>query len=169
MAVKQRSTADQMCYSSQITQGAIRDAATKVFTHLHALDLRFHLSRQTGALNKVIDRGTRGINFILSSMVFNVAPTILEVALVAGDSHILRVDSLQILGGPIQTACFLASSLLASSSQTTSPSLLFCFPGNCLMSGWLCTGFTPPICLLLGPRKQSLQAVHIISNAASMT
>ena len=68
----------------QITQGAIRDAATKVFTHLHALDLRFHLSRQTGALNKVIDRGTRGINFILSSMVFNVAPTILEVALVAG-------------------------------------------------------------------------------------
>ena len=51
---------------------------------MHALDLRFHLSRQTGALNKVIDRGTRGINFILSSMVFNVAPTILEVALVAG-------------------------------------------------------------------------------------
>ena len=75
---------------SQITQGAIRDAATKVFTHLHALDLRFHLSRQTGALNKVIDRGTRGINFILSSMVFNVAPTILEVALVAGASNIFN-------------------------------------------------------------------------------
>ena len=68
----------------QITQGAIRDAANKVFEHLHNLDLSFHLSRQTGALNRVIDRGTRGINFILSSMVFNVVPTILEVTLVAG-------------------------------------------------------------------------------------
>lgn len=69
----------------QITQGTIRDAANKVFEHLHNLDLRFHLSRQTGALNRVIDRGTRGINFILSSMVFNVVPTVLEVTLVAGE------------------------------------------------------------------------------------
>lgn len=68
----------------QITQGTIRDAANRVFEHLHNLDLRFHLSRQTGALNRVIDRGTRGINFILSSMVFNVVPTIFEVSLVAG-------------------------------------------------------------------------------------
>lgn len=68
----------------QITQGTIRDVANRVFAHLHALDLRFHLERQTGALNRVLDRGTRGINFILSSMVFNVLPTALEVALVAG-------------------------------------------------------------------------------------
>ncbi|KDD74120.1 hypothetical protein H632_c1554p0, partial [Helicosporidium sp. ATCC 50920] len=66
------------------TQQAIRRVANKVFGHLHALDLSFHLSRQTGSLNRVIDRGTRGINFILSSMVFNVAPTALEVSLVAG-------------------------------------------------------------------------------------
>lgn len=93
---------------SQITQGAIRDAATKVFTHLHALDLRFHLSRQTGALNKVIDRGTRGINFILSSMVFNVAPTILEVALVAGASNIFNYFSpLRIPAGRKTTASIL--------------------------------------------------------------
>lgn len=71
-------------FDLQITQSAIRDAATRVFVHLHSLDLKFHLSRQTGALNRVIDRGTRGINFILSSMVFNVVPTILEVTLVAG-------------------------------------------------------------------------------------
>ena len=68
----------------QITQGTIRDVANRVFAHLHALDLKFHLERQTGALNRVIDRGTRGINFILSSMVFNVLPTALEVTLVAG-------------------------------------------------------------------------------------
>ncbi len=55
-----------------------------MFEHLHHLDLRFHLARETGALNRVIDRGTRGITFILSSMVFNVVPTLFEVTLVAG-------------------------------------------------------------------------------------
>ena len=59
-----------------------------MFAHLHNLDLQFHLSRQTGALNRVIDRGTRGINFVLSSMVFNVAPTIVEVTMVAGGRKI---------------------------------------------------------------------------------
>ncbi|PRW21021.1 ABC transporter B family member mitochondrial [Chlorella sorokiniana] len=67
-----------------VTQGAIRGVANKVFTHLHGMDLAFHLSRQTGAVSRLIDRGTRGINFILSSMVFNVVPTAFEVALVAG-------------------------------------------------------------------------------------
>ena len=52
--------------------------------HLHDLDLAFHVSRQTGALSRVIDRGTRGINFMLSSLIFNVVPTFLEVALVSG-------------------------------------------------------------------------------------
>ena len=53
----------------QVVQGTIRDLANQVFEHLHRLDLAFHLSRQTGAINRIIDRGTRGINFILSSMV----------------------------------------------------------------------------------------------------
>lgn len=68
----------------QVTQDAIRKVAVDVFTHLHDLDLGFHLSRQTGAVSRVIDRGSRGINFVLSSMIFNVAPTALEVLLVAG-------------------------------------------------------------------------------------
>lgn len=67
-----------------VTQRAIRSVANKVFVHLHALDLGFHLGRQTGAVARIIDRGTRGINFILSSMVFNVVPTAFEVSLVAG-------------------------------------------------------------------------------------
>ena len=62
----------------------MRRVARDVFEHLHHLDLRFHLARETGALNRVIDRGTRGITFILSSMVFNVVPTLFEVTLVAG-------------------------------------------------------------------------------------
>jgi ATP-binding cassette subfamily B (MDR/TAP) protein 7 len=50
---------------------------------LHQLDLNFHLNRQTGALSKAIDRGTRGISFVLSALVFNVVPTIVEVTLVS--------------------------------------------------------------------------------------
>jgi ABC transporter ATM len=72
--------------SAQVAQGTVRRVAADVFAHLHALDLRFHLARETGALNRVIDRGTRGITFILSSMVFNVVPTLLEVSLVAGET-----------------------------------------------------------------------------------
>eukprot|EP00850_Spirogloea_muscicola_P001318 SM000005S17115 [mRNA] locus=s5:270748:275529:- [translate_table: standard] len=69
---------------AKVAQGTIRQVAKKVFLHLHNLDLSYHLSRQTGALSRTIDRGTRGINFILSSMVFNVVPTVLEITLVAG-------------------------------------------------------------------------------------
>ena len=71
--------------AAQITTSAIRSVANRVIKHLHDLDLGFHLSRQTGALNRIMDRGTRGINFILTSMVFNVVPTALEVTLVAGE------------------------------------------------------------------------------------
>jgi ABC transporter ATM len=69
---------------ASVTQGAIRAAANRVFSHLLALDLAFHLSRQSGATARVVDRGTRGVSFLLSSMALNVAPTILEVGLVAG-------------------------------------------------------------------------------------
>ncbi|KAI8463500.1 MAG: half-size ABC transporter [Monoraphidium minutum] len=68
---------------AKVSQSAIRSVANNVFSHLLSLDLKFHLSRQTGALNRVIDRGTRGINWTLSSMVFNVVPTVFEVAMVS--------------------------------------------------------------------------------------
>ena len=69
---------------AKVSQGAIRAVARRVFAHLHALDLKYHLDRQTGALNRTIDRGTRGISFLLNSMVFNVFPTAFEIALVSG-------------------------------------------------------------------------------------
>lgn len=68
---------------AQVAQHSIRKIATNVFMHMHNLDLRFHLNRQTGAINKAIDRGSRGINFVLTAMVFNVVPTIFELALVS--------------------------------------------------------------------------------------
>ncbi|ERN04280.1 hypothetical protein AMTR_s00077p00170260 [Amborella trichopoda] len=69
---------------SKVALRAIRTVSRKVFAHLHNLDLRYHLSRQTGALNRIIDRGSRAINFILTAMVFNVVPTILEISMVSG-------------------------------------------------------------------------------------
>ncbi|KAG8144338.1 hypothetical protein E2320_012863, partial [Naja naja] len=68
----------------KVAQSSIRRIARNVFLHLHQLDLGFHLSRQTGALSKAIDRGTRGISFVLSALVFNLGPTLFEVALVSG-------------------------------------------------------------------------------------
>uniref|UniRef100_A0A8C3V940 Iron-sulfur clusters transporter ABCB7, mitochondrial n=1 Tax=Catharus ustulatus TaxID=91951 RepID=A0A8C3V940_CATUS len=68
----------------KVAQNSIRRIARNVFLHLHNLDLAFHLSRQTGALSKTIDRGTRGISFVLSALVFNLGPTMFEVALVSG-------------------------------------------------------------------------------------
>ncbi|MBO1075788.1 ABCB family ABC transporter ATP-binding protein/permease [Roseomonas marmotae] len=62
---------------------AARVIALQVFRHLHALSLRFHLDRQTGGLSRVIERGTKGINFVLDFMVFSIVPTLLEVLLVA--------------------------------------------------------------------------------------
>jgi len=55
-----------------------------VFEHLLKLDLGFHLSRQTGGLTRAIDRGTKGISFLLTSMVFHILPTALEIGLVCG-------------------------------------------------------------------------------------
>ncbi|VDP30512.1 unnamed protein product [Soboliphyme baturini] len=69
---------------AKVAQNSIRTVARKVFLHMHKLDLDYHLNRQTGALAKAVDRGTRGINFVLSALVFNVVPTAFEFGLVTG-------------------------------------------------------------------------------------
>ena len=69
---------------ARVVQSGINDMASRTFSHLHSLDLSFHLSRNTGALNRAIDRGTRSINFVLSALAFNVLPTVAEIALVVG-------------------------------------------------------------------------------------
>lgn len=66
------------------TLRAVRRIALRIFRHLHDLDLSFHLERQTGGLSRDIERGTRGVNFVLSFMLFNILPTLLEIGLVTG-------------------------------------------------------------------------------------
>lgn len=67
---------------ASVARKAIVDVAVGTFRHLHALPMKFHLGRETGGLARVIDRGQKGIDFIMRSMVFNVAPTIVEVGMV---------------------------------------------------------------------------------------
>ncbi len=69
---------------AQVAQGAIRDVGLQTFRHLHRLALRFHLERQTGGLSRAIERGTKGIDFLLTFMLFNIIPTLLEITLVCG-------------------------------------------------------------------------------------
>ncbi|MEK7298439.1 MAG: ABC transporter ATP-binding protein/permease [Candidatus Margulisiibacteriota bacterium] len=69
---------------SSVTQYAIRTASRRTFEHLHKLSLRFHLERKTGSVSRAIERGAEGINYILSFMLFNILPTILEITLVCG-------------------------------------------------------------------------------------
>ncbi|MDD4910715.1 MAG: ABC transporter ATP-binding protein/permease [Sideroxydans sp.] len=68
---------------AKVTQRAIRRVAAQVFEHLHSLSLRFHLERQTGGVSRDIERGTRGISFLLTFLLFNILPTLLEIGLVA--------------------------------------------------------------------------------------
>ena len=69
---------------TKVAQRAIRTVALETFQHLHSLALRYHLERQTGGLSHAIERGTKAIDFLLRFMLFNILPTLLEIALVCG-------------------------------------------------------------------------------------
>lgn len=68
----------------RVGQDATRRLASDVFRHLHQLSLRFHLNRRTGAVTKVVERGTKSIDTMLYFLLFNIAPTILELGMVLG-------------------------------------------------------------------------------------
>jgi ATP-binding cassette subfamily B protein len=67
---------------SKVTQNAIRKVAIEVFDHLHALSLRFHLGRKTGGVSRDIDRGSRGIQTLISYSLFSIIPTLIEFVIV---------------------------------------------------------------------------------------
>ncbi len=67
----------------RVGQEATRRLAENVFSHLHHLSMRFHMNRRTGAVTKVIERGTKSIDIMLYFLLFNIAPTLLELVLVS--------------------------------------------------------------------------------------
>jgi len=69
---------------TRVAQRAIRLAGLRTFRHLHALSLRFHLDRKTGGVARAVERGTKGIEFLLRFMLFNILPTLIEILMVCG-------------------------------------------------------------------------------------
>jgi len=68
---------------ARVAQRALRRLALETFRHVHALSLRFHIARKTGALNRVLERGVKGVEFLLRFMLFSVGPLMLELVMVA--------------------------------------------------------------------------------------
>jgi|TARA_R100000501_G_scaffold14680_1_gene26583 ATP-binding cassette subfamily B protein len=68
----------------KVGQNAATEFSMDVFRHMHRLSLRFHLDRRTGALTRIIERGTKSIDSMLYFLLFNIAPTVLELAVVCG-------------------------------------------------------------------------------------
>jgi len=68
---------------ARVAYHALREVGVSTFAHVHTLSLRFHLERKTGGLSRIIDRGTKGIDTLLTFVIFSIFPTILELTLVA--------------------------------------------------------------------------------------
>jgi ATP-binding cassette subfamily B protein len=67
---------------AKVIFNTVRRIAGNIFKHLHNLSLRFHLQRQTGGISRDIERGSRGIGFLMNFMIFNIVPTLVEIVLV---------------------------------------------------------------------------------------
>jgi len=67
---------------AKVGQRALRTLALETFRHIHALSLSYHLSRRTGGLSRIIERGVKGVDFLLRFLLFSIAPLILELLMV---------------------------------------------------------------------------------------
>jgi ATP-binding cassette subfamily B protein len=102
---------------AKVTQRAVRTIALKVFGHLHALSLRFHLERQTGGLSRDIERGTRGISSLVSYTLYSILPTLVEIALVIG-FLVVRYDPWFAAITGVALACYIAFTVLVTEWRT---------------------------------------------------
>jgi len=69
---------------ARVGQGALRALALETFTHIHRLSMRYHITRKTGGLSRVIERGVKGVDFLLRFMLFSVGPLIMQLLLIMG-------------------------------------------------------------------------------------
>ena len=68
---------------ARVAQRAVRGAAMQAFRHLHKLSLRFHLDRQTGGMTRAVERGAKGVEFLLTMATFEILPLLIEVIFVS--------------------------------------------------------------------------------------
>jgi ATP-binding cassette, subfamily B, heavy metal transporter len=66
-----------------VGQRALRQLALETFTHIHRLSLRYHITRKTGGLSRIIERGVKGVDFLLRFLLFSIGPLVLELLLIA--------------------------------------------------------------------------------------
>eukprot|EP00095_Tigriopus_kingsejongensis_P006538 snap_masked-scaffold4990_size5138-processed-gene-0.1 protein:Tk06538 transcript:snap_masked-scaffold4990_size5138-processed-gene-0.1-mRNA-1 annotation:"metal abc transporter permease" len=69
---------------TRVGQRALRQLALETFTHIHRLSMRYHITRKTGGLSRVIERGVKGVDFLLRFLLFSVGPLILQLLMIAG-------------------------------------------------------------------------------------
>ena len=70
-------------FFAAVGQRALRQLALETFTHIHALSLRYHLTRKTGGLSRIIERGVKGVDFLLRFLLFSIGPLVLELLMIA--------------------------------------------------------------------------------------
>ncbi len=68
---------------ARVSQGALRALARETFSHIHALSLRYHITRKTGGLSRIIERGVKGVDFLLRFLLFSIGPLMLELLMIA--------------------------------------------------------------------------------------
>ncbi|WP_424942860.1 ABCB family ABC transporter ATP-binding protein/permease [Aliiroseovarius crassostreae] len=68
---------------ARVAQRALRQLALETFTHIHRLSMRYHITRKTGGLSRIIERGVKGVEFLLRFLLFSMGPLILELALIS--------------------------------------------------------------------------------------
>ena len=68
---------------ARVAQRALRKLALQTFTHIHAMSMRYHITRKTGGLSRIIERGVKGVEFLLGFLLFSVGPLILELAMIS--------------------------------------------------------------------------------------
>ena len=69
---------------AKVGQGALRALALQTFEHIHRLSMRYHISRKTGGLSRIIERGVKGVDFLLRFLLFSIGPLVLELFMIAG-------------------------------------------------------------------------------------
>ncbi|MDB9809082.1 ABC transporter ATP-binding protein/permease [Yoonia sp.] len=69
---------------TRVGQGALRALALETFTHIHRLSMRYHITRKTGGLSRIIERGVKGVEFLLRFLLFSVGPLIVQLLMIAG-------------------------------------------------------------------------------------
>ncbi|TKC89667.1 ABC transporter ATP-binding protein/permease [Trinickia terrae] len=102
---------------AKVTESAVRQLALKVFRHLHSLSLRFHLDRQTGGMSRDIERGTRGIQQLISYSLYSILPTLVEVGLVLG-FFVVKYDAWYALITGIALAAYIVFTIKVTEWRT---------------------------------------------------